>query len=399
MTSRKILPLSVSRLMNVVIPGFLLLFLCLPAHPQSGGIDAGLYGTEWSLIRFEGGDGIVLVPSDHSAYTVSFTEDRRVSVRVDCNQGRGTWSSRGREQIEFSPLVLTWAQCPDSTLNKHLPKDFQAMQSYVIKEGHLFLFLKANGGNYEFAPLPLESGRQKEVRGTVSYRERLVLPPDAVLEVMLEDVPAFAVPAVIVAQTTIRQPGSPPIPFVIPYASSAIDAGHRYRARARILVAGQLLFATDQAQPVLTSGTPAEVSLLLRRASFEQPADRSPRPVALENAYWKLTQLEKEDLPPADHRRVPYLLFDSKAHRLSGSTGCNRLVGGYELDGERLTLSHVATSRMACITGMDLEQRFMEILRRVNSWKINGYRLELSDSSGNRLAIFEVSSEEHLDDQ
>jgi heat shock protein HslJ len=34
--------------------------------------------------------------------------------------------------------------------------------------------------------------------------------------------------------------------------------------------------------------------------------------------------------------------------RVTGTTGCNRLTGGYALDGDRLTMDGVATTRMAC---------------------------------------------------
>ncbi len=215
----------------------------------------------------------------------------------------------------------------------------------------------------------------------------------------LEDVPAAEAPAAIIAQVTIKRLGSPPLPFVIHYDPFVIDTGRRYVVRARILVSGQLFLITDHVQPVLTAGASDEVSLFLRRASPEQPADQSYRPVALEGTYWQLTGTENDGLQSADHRQDPFLILDSKAHRLSGSTGCNRLVGGYELNGQRPALSPVAATRMACISGMDLDQHFTELLQRVNTWRINGLGLELFDSTGNRLAHFEAVSEKHPDDQ
>ncbi len=399
MSSRRFSLSTVIRLANIAIPGFLMSVLCSPLQPQSGDVSNDLYGTEWSLIRFESRDGIVLVPGDSSAYTVSFAADQSVSVRVDCNRGQGTWSSKERGQIEFTPLVLTWAECSGSPINTHLPKDYQAIRSYAIKDGHLFLFLKANGGNYEFVPQRSKSGQEKEVKGTISYRERLALPPDAVLEAALQDVSKADAPAVIVAQITVKQLGSPPIPFVISYNPSVIDAGHRYAIRARILASEQLLFTTDETQPVLTGSVPDEVSLLLGRAGPESSTDQSSQPVVLEDTHWTLVRLENKDLPPTDHRRVPYLLFNAKDHRLSGFNGCNRLVGSYELDGEKLSLSPIATTRMACIAGMDIEQHFTEILQRVSRWKLNERSLELFDSGGNRLARFEASLEKHPDDR
>jgi Type III secretion system lipoprotein chaperone (YscW) len=53
----------------------------------------------------------------------------------------------------------------------------------LIKDGHLFLSLMADGGIYEFEPLPVEA----KVTGTVTYRQRIALAPDAMVEVNLVD--------------------------------------------------------------------------------------------------------------------------------------------------------------------------------------------------------------------
>jgi len=381
------------------MPVLFLFGLCPLAQPQQEDSIAGLYGTEWSLVRFQGGDGSVLVPADSSAYTVSFAADQSVSVHLDCNRGQGTWNSKGPNQIEFAPLVLTWAQCADSSLDARMPGDFQAVRSYAFKDNHLFLILKADGGDYELAPRSLESARQKEVTGTLSYRGHSALLSGAMLEITLEDTSRTDAPAAMVAQVTLKQSGSPPIPFVIPYDPSAIDAAHRYSVRARIMASGQLLFITDQAQPVLTAGAPDEASLLLRPAGAEPPAAVSSGPVALEGTYWKLTALEGAQLPSTDSKRTPYLTLDSKSRRVSGFSGCNRVVGSYQVDGDRLTFGAMAGTRMACITGMDLEQRFTAILSRVGRWRIDEHGLDLLGSDGARLAHFEAGHEESNDGQ
>ena len=87
-------------------------------------------GTAWQLVRFQGGHGAVLVPDDRAKYTITFTADGYLSVRFDCNRGRGRWISPAPGQIEFGPLALTRAACPPGS-----PQ---------------FLSLLADGGTYEF---------------------------------------------------------------------------------------------------------------------------------------------------------------------------------------------------------------------------------------------------------
>ncbi|HKA40178.1 MAG TPA: META domain-containing protein [Burkholderiales bacterium] len=114
---------------------------------------AGLGGTSWQLVRFQGGDDKVLVPDDRAKYTIAFGTDGVVAARIDCNRGRGSWSSPGPNRLEFGPMALTRAMCPPGSLHDHIVKQWGFVRSYVIKDGRLFLSLMADGGIYEFEPL------------------------------------------------------------------------------------------------------------------------------------------------------------------------------------------------------------------------------------------------------
>jgi para-nitrobenzyl esterase len=72
---------------------------------------------------------------------------------VDCNRGRGTWKSSGPNQIDFGPLALTRAACPPGSMHDQIVKQWSNIRSYVIKDGHMFLSLMADGGIYEFEPI------------------------------------------------------------------------------------------------------------------------------------------------------------------------------------------------------------------------------------------------------
>jgi para-nitrobenzyl esterase len=68
-------------------------------------------------------------------------------------QSRGTWKATGSSQLELGPLALTRAKCPEGSLHDQIAKQWTFVRSFVIKDGHLFLALMADGGIYEFAPL------------------------------------------------------------------------------------------------------------------------------------------------------------------------------------------------------------------------------------------------------
>ena len=105
----------------------------------------------------------------------------------------------------------------------------------------------------------------QSITGTATFRERMALTPSAVFEAVLEDVSHANAAAETMASTRVTNPGNPPIAFTITYDPTRIPADHRYTVRARILLDGRLLFASDTATPVITGGNPTNVSLMLRR--------------------------------------------------------------------------------------------------------------------------------------
>lgn len=112
---------------------------------------------------------------------------------------------------------------------------------------------------------------------------------------------------------------------------------------------------------------------------------------SLEDMYWKLTRLEGEPIERVDGQREPHLVLHSGEQRLAGSGGCNRLMGSYELRDDTLTFGGVATSRMACPTGMEQEQRFLSVLSDVRFWRIEGSHLELLGPAREILARLEAT--------
>ena len=111
-----------------------------------------LAGTSWQLVRFQGGDDTTLTPDDRSKYTIAFGADGQVSARIDCNRGRGAWRLSGVSQLALAPLAMTRARCPAGSMHDQIVKQWPQIRTYLLREGHLFLLLMADGGAYEFEP-------------------------------------------------------------------------------------------------------------------------------------------------------------------------------------------------------------------------------------------------------
>lgn len=110
----------------------------------------------------------------------------------------------------------------------------------------------------------------------------------------------------------------------------------------------------------------------------------------LQNTYWKLTALNGKPVSVAEQQREPSLVLHSENLRVTGSGGCNRLMGSYEVSGNDVHFGQLAGTMMACPAGMDTEKEFLATLRQVSRWRIAGEHLEFYDASGKVLGRFEA---------
>jgi copper homeostasis protein (lipoprotein) len=109
----------------------------------------------------------------------------------------------------------------------------------------------------------------------------------------------------------------------------------------------------------------------------------------LENTYWKLTRLGTQPAELGAGGREVFLTLVAEGRRVQGFSGCNRFIGGYQLDGRRLAFQQMARTQMACPEGMEQEDAFLNALEATASWEIRGEHLELYSAEGVMLLRFE----------
>ncbi len=122
-----------------------------------------------------------------------------------------------------------------------------------------------------------------------------------------------------------------------------------------------------------------------------QTCERAMSDASLTNTYWRIVALEDEPVPVVDNRREPHLILRGTESRYAATVGCNQLIGGYEIAGDRLTFSGGATTLMACPPPLDArEEGLKRVLGATRSWRIDGQVLELFDDDGDSIATFEA---------
>ncbi|MEJ2514954.1 MAG: YbaY family lipoprotein [Gammaproteobacteria bacterium] len=208
--------------------------------------------------------------------------------------------------------------------------------------------------------------------GTVTYRERMMLPPDAVIDVRLEDVSRADAPATVLASDQIQPDGAPPYGFRMEYDRASLMAGHSYALRARIESGGRLLFINDTRIDAFANGPAGPVEILVKRVA-SAPAG-SP---GLASTRWELVELAGAAPPDSDPERPAYLVFDAAQDRVRGYSGCNAFNGSFSSQGQSLAFSGVAATMMACVSGMALERKFLDMLETVSAYRIDGEILTL----------------------
>ena len=90
---------------------------------------------------------------------------------------------------------------------------------------------------------------------------------------------------------------------------------------------------------------------------------------------------------PGEHE--PHIRLDDAIMRVSGYTGVNSLVGGYQTSGATLAFSQLATTRRAGPPpAMELESSVLHALEATRAYRIAGETLELYDAGGRPVARF-----------
>lgn len=174
----------------------------------------------------------------------------------------------------------------------------------------------------------------------------------------------------------------------------------RRPAGAALAVAG--VAACTRTTPAPSSGTTssatappatADSGAMSGAPAAGAPAAGPPAPPAVADApagspfdgtRWVVVRVGDQRVitPTADPARVPHLVFDAAAGRVSGSGGCNRIRGPYRVQGDTLTVGPVAGTRMACPDLMATEAAFTAALPRVRGWRVVDGRLELLSAPG-----------------
>jgi putative lipoprotein len=241
------------------------------------------------------------------------------------------------------------------------------------------------------------------IDGQVSYRERILLPAEAELQISLEDVSRMDVAATLITSSKQSLTGAPPYAFSLEYPEASIEPRMRYSLRAKIMLGEKLLFtSTEQLNPF---GAPEEdIVIMLTKVSATEEQQQSTQSQEVEtgmavvsvnalaeltNTYWKLLSLnEVEVTMSAEQTREAFLQLRADDNSVKGFAGCNAFAGGYTVKGNELSIGPLAVSRKFCSAGMETESEFVGVLESTAHFSIHGETLILLNDKKRPIGRF-----------
>lgn len=108
----------------------------------------------------------------------------------------------------------------------------------------------------------------------------------------------------------------------------------------------------------------------------------------IENVHWSLIEFDGKHIPESIVGKVHIELSD-KDNRLSGSNGCNLLMGSYEINNDtQISISKVGSTMMACHSEDWNENEFNKVLETADNFSVSGDKLMLNVGRRMALAVF-----------
>lgn len=108
--------------------------------------------------------------------------------------------------------------------------------------------------------------------------------------------------------------------------------------------------------------------------------------VSLQNTRWQLKAIDGVDVVYPEHAKPADLLLEEGTDRISGFGACNRFFGSYESDGKgMIKFSRMASTQMACVETMGIENRYLGAFERVDAYEVDGETLYLKD--GDKIVL------------
>lgn len=221
---------------------------------------------------------------------------------------------------------------------------------------------------------------EQVLKGEVMYRERIALPPNAVVSVQLADVSLADAPAAIIGEQTVEPAGQVPVKFEIRFDPSVIQSNMSYALQARITVDDKLWFITDTRHEV-DPMTDAPQTLMVKKVSGQA----EPNAAAFYGKDWKVELLDRIATLP--EKRATFRIEEDG--KIGGKGFCNGYFASAKVEGDAIEIGQAGSTQMACAPElMAADRALFDAFAKAAQIRVNGEFLALSDKDGRDIVRF-----------
>lgn len=136
------------------------------------------------------------------------------------------------------------------------------------------------------------------------------------------------------------------------------------------------------------------VSICVAGAALAMSSCRSVEkaiPLSSIDGEWNIVEVNGSKVTPGESKTLPFISFDTTSGRLSGNSGCNRMMGNFDVNAKpgSLSLEGVASTRMMC-PDMTTERNVLGALAQVKGYRKAGKeRVYLCNAANRPVMVLE----------
>lgn len=136
------------------------------------------------------------------------------------------------------------------------------------------------------------------------------------------------------------------------------------------------------------------VSICITGAALAMSSCRSVEkaiPLSSINGEWNIIEVNGSKITPGENSPLPFIAFDTATGRVSGNSGCNRMMGNFDVNAKpgSLELTEMASTRMMC-PDMTIENNVLNAFAQVKGYKKAGKdKMYLCNSSNRPVVVLQ----------
>lgn len=336
-----------------------------------------LYDTLWVLLAYGEPGNPTLVPQG-TQVTAEFNRDGQTSGFAGCNNYGGTFSASPDGMLTIGPLASTLVECPQGMeLETAYLTALQSSQSFDFSnEGRLEIIYLTTSG--EEQQLVFASGQSSLTGNTwvlLSFGD-----PNS----------PQTIPGSSLLTANFSEDG-----FLSGFSGcNSFNAGYTTQdgkitlgpIAATLMACPSGMEAEQMYLEALGSVQGYEISGSFLTLTYNEGADvliYTSANLPFDHTLWTLAAVDGQPLPEDIQITAMFIPGEeANSGTVGGSSGCNSYTAEYTLDGANITVGPIASTLMACPTGLEAEQSFLEGLAAAESYEIFGDRLLLRTGMG-----------------